>query len=322
MPGVVHGFHEGSRSEYLAQYVFSAFGTSSAIPHQEDHGFDLYCTLSQRSGNVAWPDLPYTVQVKSDFKPWSFENPKAVEWLIKHPLPLFLCVITKPQLQLRVYQTTPRFYFWTSQQIPTCLNLVPDEAATEGGGKGWHDATSTSLGAPILNVTLGELADRDTFANAQKVLRTWLGLDYENLFRIASRLPMYVSPYRYWTNKPVTENGQDVAGRGIQWLNVADEAVVTDALSSTKDVVAWATVHLTKQKEWRRAIRAALFFRCFWPNEKGGLFGDFCERLRQATGTTGPGYLTKEIDEIAVRLDGIIDSFIGDKDDPTKFEKP
>ncbi len=33
--------HEGSRSEYLAQYVFSMFGTSVPVLHQEDYGLDL-----------------------------------------------------------------------------------------------------------------------------------------------------------------------------------------------------------------------------------------------------------------------------------------
>jgi hypothetical protein len=33
-------FHEGSRSEYLAQYVFSSFGTAIPVPHQEDTGLE------------------------------------------------------------------------------------------------------------------------------------------------------------------------------------------------------------------------------------------------------------------------------------------
>jgi hypothetical protein len=37
--------HEGSRSEYLAQFVFSSFGTAIPVPHQEDSGLDIYCTL-------------------------------------------------------------------------------------------------------------------------------------------------------------------------------------------------------------------------------------------------------------------------------------
>ena len=44
MPGAIAAnLHEGSRSEYLAQYVFSSWGTAVAIPHQEDSGLDLFC---------------------------------------------------------------------------------------------------------------------------------------------------------------------------------------------------------------------------------------------------------------------------------------
>jgi hypothetical protein len=83
MPGVAHGFHEGSRSEYLAAYVFSAFGTASAIPHQEDHGFDLYCTLTRAEEQVRFAVKPYSVQVKSDARPWVLKSPDAIRWFIR-----------------------------------------------------------------------------------------------------------------------------------------------------------------------------------------------------------------------------------------------
>src|SRR5215510_4078379 len=60
---------EGARSEYLAQYVFSRFGTSLPVLRQEDHGLDLHCTLSERKGRRAWPVAYYSVQVKSTNRP-------------------------------------------------------------------------------------------------------------------------------------------------------------------------------------------------------------------------------------------------------------
>src|SRR5579859_4054878 len=38
-------FYQGSRSEYLAQFIFSTFGTSLLVPRQEDYGLDLFCAL-------------------------------------------------------------------------------------------------------------------------------------------------------------------------------------------------------------------------------------------------------------------------------------
>jgi hypothetical protein len=93
--------HEGSRSEYLAQYVFSSFGTSVAVPHHEDHGVDFHCTLTEKIGKRSWAKASYTVQVKSQLKPWTFKSKESVEWLIKHPLPLFLGVVDKKTAILR-----------------------------------------------------------------------------------------------------------------------------------------------------------------------------------------------------------------------------
>jgi hypothetical protein len=56
---IATNLHEGSRSEYLAQYVFSSFGTAVPVPHQEDTGLDIYCTLLERDGPRAWPRAYY-----------------------------------------------------------------------------------------------------------------------------------------------------------------------------------------------------------------------------------------------------------------------
>jgi len=50
---LAYNLHEGSRSEYLAQYVFSSFGTAIPVPHQEDSGIDIYCTILEREGQRA-----------------------------------------------------------------------------------------------------------------------------------------------------------------------------------------------------------------------------------------------------------------------------
>ncbi len=50
---IAANFHEGSRSEYLAQYIFASFGTAVAVQHQEDSGIDLSCTLTERVGQCA-----------------------------------------------------------------------------------------------------------------------------------------------------------------------------------------------------------------------------------------------------------------------------
>src|SRR6266705_3268538 len=92
-------FHEGSRAEYLAQYLFSGFGTSIPVPHQEDSGIDLYCTMTEKLGLRAWPRAYFTVQVKCSDAPWKFRGHESVRWLIEQPLPLYLCVVDKSKLR-------------------------------------------------------------------------------------------------------------------------------------------------------------------------------------------------------------------------------
>ena len=92
---IAPNLHEGSRSEYLAQYVFASFGTAVSVPHQEDSGIDLYCTLTERVGSRAWPRAYFSVQVKSTMDPWILDGKDSVQWLAEHPLPFFLCVVDK-----------------------------------------------------------------------------------------------------------------------------------------------------------------------------------------------------------------------------------
>ena len=64
--------HQGSRTEYLAQYVISGLGSAVAVPHQEDSGIDLYCTLGTPDPEQYRRLVcrhPFYVQVKSTSTP-------------------------------------------------------------------------------------------------------------------------------------------------------------------------------------------------------------------------------------------------------------
>lgn len=132
MPGsIATNWHEGSRSEYLAQYVFSSLGTSTPVPHQEDNGLDLYCTLMEQVGKRSWPTAYFAVQVKSTEDPWVFESADSVRWLIEFPLPMFLCAVTKKDARLRVFQTLARFLAWSHPPLPEKMTLTPSDG-TQG----------------------------------------------------------------------------------------------------------------------------------------------------------------------------------------------
>ena len=128
--------HEGSRSEYLAQYVFSMFGTSVPVLHQEDYGLDLHCTLSERQGQRARPVAYFSVQVKSIDGPWEFDDADSVKWLVEYPAPLLLCIVDKAKARFSIYQTLARFGAAVKMKLPAQLRLLPG-AAGQGRALSW-----------------------------------------------------------------------------------------------------------------------------------------------------------------------------------------
>src|SRR5262250_1791828 len=97
--------HKGSRSEILADYLFSAWGTVTPVRRQDDYGLDLYCTLTDRIGRRARVREYFSVQVKSTSDPWEFNDADSVKWLVEQPLPLFLSTVNKREGIVRVYNT-------------------------------------------------------------------------------------------------------------------------------------------------------------------------------------------------------------------------
>jgi hypothetical protein len=196
---VAANLHEGSRSEYLAQFVFSSFGTAIPVPHQEDSGLDIYCTLLERDGQRAWPRAYYSVQVKSTMEPWVFAGPQSVRWLIEHPLPIFLCIVQKAEARILVYHTSPRFAAWALPRQPERLELIPG-TETEARTMGWVTGDTFALKAPILNFTIQEVLDGECRSRVAEVLKFWIDYDAENLFRIKCGIHRFWSPAKYETN--------------------------------------------------------------------------------------------------------------------------
>ena len=214
-------FHEGSRSEYLAQYVFASFGAAVPVPQREDGGVDLYCTLTERVGQLAWPVAHFTVQVKSILAPWVFEGEESVHWLVKHPLPLFLCFVDKSSARIRVYHTSPRFYLWSMPPLPQRLELVP-VTETYGRHTQWEGGDERfSLSAPILDFSIQDMFEDGFHANAEQVLRYWIDFEQENLYRIKTGILTFTMPYEYHANKIgtgglVTQGTRKVVTKNVQ----------------------------------------------------------------------------------------------------------
>jgi Domain of unknown function (DUF4365) len=262
MPGAIAAnLHEGSRSEYLAQYIFASFGTAVSVPHQEDSGIDLYCTLTERIGSRAWPKAYFSVQVKSSMDPWVLDGNDSVRWLVEHPLPIFLCVVDKASARLRVYQTSPRFYAWSLPPLPNRLELVPTTDET-GRNTQWEGGSTFSLSAPILDVTIQDLLNDQFHRKAWDVLKFWIGYELENLSRIKAGIHQFTMPDGYRPNETT------FTAWVTQGTNSAPD--LASLLEHIRECVAYLSTQLYYQDDLAGATRCVLLLRHFFKDHVTG----------------------------------------------------
>ena len=256
---IASNFHAGSRSEYLAQYVFASFGTVAAVPHAEDHGIDLYCTLTERKGALAWPVAYFSVQVKSTMDPWVFDSEGSVEWLVRYPLPLLLCVVDKDAGRLRIYHTFPRFYAWSCPQLVRSLKLAPS-TDTKGKLTQWSGGTDFTLGAPIIDIPWGDILRDETRAMAYSVLRFWTEVERENIRRVGAHIQRFTMPTSYAPNAVPSQ-----AGWATQGATRVDD--VKCAVQQAREYIEYATEQLYEAGDLGAAVRGALLLRHVFGND-------------------------------------------------------
>ena len=299
---IAANFHEAGRSEYLAQYVFTMFGTSVLVARQEDYGVDLYCTLfSERQGQRVWPVGYYSVQVKSEVAPWTFIHPESVRWIVEYPAPLLLCIIRKKDGLVRVYQTMARFAAAAAPELPASMALVPGEpgpAPTYGfdGATGSH-----SLGPPILEFKVEDLLDDERFEQFRKVLHFWVLNDFDNVRRYQMGMRQVWMPYEHTTNKvPASINTSYL-------LAYAAPEIRAKAEETSSELLEWLARVRLNDSDYLGALLAVLMLRHRDP-EGQHLPGGVLPRLRDATGldaATGGNrsdYLAAPIDRLLAEL--------------------
>lgn len=92
---ITFNYREGFRSEYLADYVFSAFGPSLPIAREDDYGVDMICNMAYQEGKLMRVEATYGVQVKSQDTAFKYIGKQAVNWLFSLEFPLFFVEISK-----------------------------------------------------------------------------------------------------------------------------------------------------------------------------------------------------------------------------------
>ncbi len=200
---VAANFHEGSRSETIADYLLSSWGTVTPVRRQDDHGLDLYCTLTERIGQRALVTDYYSVQVKSTLDPLVLSTAESVRWIVENPNPLFLAVVNKSKGELLLYQTLTRFLI-AIQQVPSSLKLTPADATEGHCPSGLDDLENMSLSVPILRFSLADSLDDDKMGLYQEILRDWIRIDRHNCNLRATGVLRLRMPHEYRTNERPT----------------------------------------------------------------------------------------------------------------------
>jgi hypothetical protein len=293
MPGAISpNLHEGSRSEYLAQYVFASFGTAIAVPHPEDSGVDLYCTLVERKGQCAWPIEHFTVQVKSSMEPWKFEGEESVRWAVQHPLPLLLCVVDKSAERLTIYHTGPRCFVWSLPPLPSYLELVPGEGS-DGRCTQWEGGCRFSLSAPILDFTTSELSKGAFREKAAEVLRFWVSVEAENLHRIKMGMHSFTMPDGYRTN---TTRATGITSHHCTRVGKQN---LMKALHNTRELLNWLSGQLYEEGDLEGAVRGAMLVRWLFKDSDARGSGDAMLQVRINDALRVQGrYVYEGVDEL------------------------
>lgn len=287
MPGSTpYGFHEGSRSEYLAQYAFASWGTAVVVPQQEDHGLDLHCTLMQQVGRRWMAKYPFTVQVKSEMKAVLFDGKEAVRWVIEHPLPLFLCIVDKASARMSVYNTLARFHAWSLGQLPDRLSMIPHRATPgqEGRCSQWTGSHDLSLDQPILDFSINEMLDKVFWKKAREVFEHWVEVDNDNITRVRNRLLACRVPNAYKTNDTWIGGWVEIS------LAYPDEEQFDQTTAGLRESVAWVADQLHRNGDVDGAAKAALFHRHLFPDDHGGLLHRVQLALNGRLGREGYAY--------------------------------
>jgi len=301
-------FHEAGRSEYLAQFVFSSFGTATPIPRQEDTGLDLLCTLGERDGQRLWPIASYSVQVKSTPGPWEFAAERSIQWIVEHPLPIFWCLVDKKTATLSIYHTSPRFHAWASNEKLERLVIIFGEG-TFGLGEEWdkigrekRKRCEFSVGAPIAKFSVTEILDSDFHATIFKVLQAWIESDQRNIVRMQTGQRQYETLEQYETNVPPPKHFS------ISSRHELDAEERTQALDSFLEHAKWLNTHFASSGDYRGFLRMQLLLHhlnCHDTQDSNLLARHFLSQLecdfpaRDSDSTAGLNELDRQLDELS-----------------------
>lgn len=200
---IARNFHEGTRSEYLAQYIFSAFGTAIPVPHPEDSGIDLHCSLGRTVGKMLHVENYYSVQIKSTEEDIDYEGEEPIKWLLSHQYPLLFCVISKRENRVKIFHSLFTSLLFQKRGINK-ITLQFQQQKNNRFFVETQELVEVKLGLPILDFDASQMASDEWRSSAATILRDWIELDQSIIDQRKSGGIIFTVPNNYHTNQRFT----------------------------------------------------------------------------------------------------------------------
>jgi len=201
---LAHNFHQGARSEYLAQYVLSAFGTAIPVPRPEDTGIDLYCAIGREMGKRLLIEHYYIVQIKSDKKDIIYTPEDSTKWILSQKYPFIICIVDKKKGLIELYQTIQLARLFPEENIRKLIirfsNVKDGEFVKQK-----EDEVTLLTDKPILKIKTHDVEKRDLLLKYKQILKSWIELDQENINRKNAGINAVIFPSKIITNSQIVQ---------------------------------------------------------------------------------------------------------------------
>lgn len=206
---ITYNLREGFRSEYLADYVFSAFGPSLQVAREDDYGIDMICNMAYQDGKLMRVEATYGVQIKSQDTAFKYLGKQAVDWLFSLEFPLFFAEVSKEASTVKIFSSwnINRFLLGLEKgkkdSYPAEITFVPDEndELTEPNVQ----TGLIPIGKPILDFNIMDLGDKDKRERFKKILNEWLEFEVKNYSLRRAGISCTFGYIKWETNKSLDE---------------------------------------------------------------------------------------------------------------------
>jgi len=218
MPGQrPSGFLFGASAERLAEFMVGTFAFTTPVPYQVDIGHDFHCVMHRPSANKRMLSAgpAFSVQVKSNPQPVTYDVGDAAVWLSDQESPLFLCVVDRQKLTCEIYST------WNVHNAHLLHGPLRTILETNGTIEEFElpslvgDTLHVPLGPPVLRLTPDDVVDKDRAIGWAAILEPWILLDREIIVNRRAGMFWVEGPSHWTTNEPLPprEAGQPWIGK-------------------------------------------------------------------------------------------------------------